>query len=114
MTEAKASGHALEIGSRTEGRNNLSSGRNRFSRSAKAPVKTQPNPRKSRQFKAFRPLRSFLRRNPTAELHTALAACILTPGERAAAHADLDKLFAEQTALDRALDAAAAEKGAPE
>ncbi|TCU21272.1 hypothetical protein EV130_111129 [Rhizobium azibense] len=47
------------------------------------------------------------------QLRAELAACNLTPSERAAAQAELDKLLAEQAVLDRQFDAAVSEKEPP-
>jgi hypothetical protein len=44
------------------------------------------------------------------ELRTELAACILTRRERAQAQTELKRLVAEQAKLDRAFEAAIAEK----
>jgi len=48
------------------------------------------------------------------ELRTELAACILTRRERARAQAELKRLVAEQARLDRAYEAAIAEKAPPD
>jgi hypothetical protein len=47
------------------------------------------------------------------ELRAELASCILTYRERAQAEAELQRLIAEQAKLDRAFDAALAEKAPP-
>jgi hypothetical protein len=48
------------------------------------------------------------------ELRAELARCILTRRERAQAEAELQRLIAEQAKLDRAFDAALAEKAPPD
>jgi len=48
------------------------------------------------------------------ELRSELAGCILTRRERAQAQAELTRLVAEQAKLDRAFDAAIAEKAPPD
>jgi hypothetical protein len=48
------------------------------------------------------------------ELRAELARCILTRRERAQAEAELKRLIAEQAKLDRAFDAALAEKAPPD
>jgi len=48
------------------------------------------------------------------ELRAELARCILTRRERAQAEAELERLIAEQTKLDRTFDAALAEKAPPD
>jgi septal ring factor EnvC (AmiA/AmiB activator) len=48
------------------------------------------------------------------ELRAELAGCILTRRERAQAQAELTRLVAEQAKLDRAFDAALAEKAPPD
>ena len=48
------------------------------------------------------------------ELRAELAGCILTRCERAQAQAELTRLVAEQAKLDRAFDAAIAEKAPPD
>jgi hypothetical protein len=48
------------------------------------------------------------------ELRAELARCFLTRRERAQAEAELKRLIAEQTKLDRAFDAALAEKAPPD
>ncbi|MGY5810116.1 hypothetical protein ACXHXG_20725 [Rhizobium sp. LEGMi198b] len=48
------------------------------------------------------------------QLRTELAACILTPRERATARTELDKLLIEQAAIDRQFEEMIAEKEPPE
>ena len=48
------------------------------------------------------------------ELRAELAGCILTRRERARAQAELKRLVAEQAKLDRAYEAAIAEKAPPD
>jgi hypothetical protein len=48
------------------------------------------------------------------ELRAELAGCILTRRERAQAQAELKRLVAEQAKLDRAYEAAIAEKAPPD
>ena len=48
------------------------------------------------------------------ELRAELARCVLTRRERAQAEAELKRLIAEQAKLDRAFDAALAEKAPPD
>jgi hypothetical protein len=48
------------------------------------------------------------------ELRAELARCFLTRRERAQAEAELKRLIAEQTKLDRAFDAALAENAPPD
>jgi hypothetical protein len=48
------------------------------------------------------------------ELRAVLARCILTRRERAQAETELQRLIAEQAKLDRAFDAALAEKAPPD
>lgn len=48
------------------------------------------------------------------QLRIELAACILTPAERAVSEAYLAKLLAEQASLDSAFDAIIAEEEPPE
>ena len=48
------------------------------------------------------------------QLRDELSACIFTSSERAAAHAELEKLLAEQAAIDRKFDAMVVEKEPPE
>jgi hypothetical protein len=48
------------------------------------------------------------------ELRAELTGCILTRRERAQAQAELKRLVAEQAKLDRAFDAAIAEKAPPD
>jgi thermostable 8-oxoguanine DNA glycosylase len=48
------------------------------------------------------------------QLRVELAACILTPRERATAQAELAKLLAEQAAIDRQFDGMIAAKEPPE
>ncbi len=48
------------------------------------------------------------------ELRAELARSILTRGERTQAEAELKRLMAEQAKLDRAFDAALAEKAPPD
>jgi len=48
------------------------------------------------------------------QLRAELTACIFTPSEREAAQAELEKLLAEQAAIDRKIDAMVVEKEPPE
>ncbi len=48
------------------------------------------------------------------QLRVELAACILTPAERAASEAELAKLLAEQASLDSAFDVTIADEEPPE
>jgi hypothetical protein len=48
------------------------------------------------------------------QLRAELTACIFTRSERAAAQAELEKLLAEQAAIDRKFDAMVIEKKPPE
>ena len=48
------------------------------------------------------------------QLRVELAACILTPADRAASEAELAKLLAEQASLDSAFDAIMADEEPPE